>query len=142
MEAIEINSSLMVLGQVIDALVQQKKHVPYYESKLTMLLQPALGGNSRTTVLVTASPDGADADETLHALRFGERCRQVENRLSSQVTSMADVLRALDDSIKKCEEEIAALRAAGGQEQVSIFKVFFFFFFFFQGHDTFCPIFY
>ena len=28
-EAIEINSSLMVLGQVIDALVQKRAHVPY-----------------------------------------------------------------------------------------------------------------
>ena len=65
--------SLMVLGQVIDALVQKRSHVPFYESKLTMLLQPALGGATRTTVVVTASPDRADAEETLHSLRFGER---------------------------------------------------------------------
>ena len=56
-EAIEINKSLMVLGQVIDALVQKKSHIPYYGSKLTTLLAPALGGNARTAVLVAASPD-------------------------------------------------------------------------------------
>jgi hypothetical protein len=38
-EAININTSLMVLGQVIDALVAKKTHVPYYASKLTTLLQ-------------------------------------------------------------------------------------------------------
>jgi hypothetical protein len=115
MEAIEINTSLMVLGQVIDALVQRKRHVPYYESKLTMLLQPALGGNARTTVLVTASPDRADADETLHALRFGERCGQVENKVASSTASMAEVLATLDRSIAECEASLNRLEAAGGR---------------------------
>jgi hypothetical protein len=68
-EAIEINSSLMVLGQVIDALSLRRAHVPYYSSKLTMILQPALGGNARTTFVVSASGDDQHGDETLHALR-------------------------------------------------------------------------
>ena len=45
-EAVEINRSLTVLGRVVDALVRKNKyHVPYYESRLTTLLQPAFGGN-------------------------------------------------------------------------------------------------
>lgn len=48
-------------NQVIDALVLKKPHVPYYESKLTLLLAPALGGNARTTVLCCCSPDKAKA---------------------------------------------------------------------------------
>ena len=115
-EAIDINSSLMVLGQVIDALVQKQSHVPYYQSKLTMLLQPALGGNARTTVIVACSPDRADADETLHALRFGERCGQVANKVASATASMGEVLKALDASIKATEAEIREWRAKGGQE--------------------------
>ncbi|KAK7234040.1 microtubule motor protein [Aureococcus anophagefferens] len=47
-EAVTINKSLVALGRVVDALVNKNKHhVPYYESKLTTLLQPAFGGNSR-----------------------------------------------------------------------------------------------
>ena len=47
-EAVEINRSLTVLGRVVDALVRKNKyHVPYYESRLTTLLQPAFGGNAR-----------------------------------------------------------------------------------------------
>ena len=80
-EAIEINKSLTTLGRVVDALVRRSRqpaslgrvHVPYYESRLTTLLAPALGGAARTTVVVTASPDDAHADETLHALRFATR---------------------------------------------------------------------
>ncbi len=43
-EAISINSSLMVLGRVIEAKVKGLSHVPYYESKLTQILQRAFGG--------------------------------------------------------------------------------------------------
>ena len=92
-----------------------KSHVPYYGSKLTMLLQPALGGSARTTVLVTCSPDKADADETLHALRFGERCRLVESTAVSATASMADILAALDSSVAASEAEVARLVGAGGK---------------------------
>ena len=45
-EATAINSSLMVLRKCISALVEGKSHVPFYESKLTMLLRPAFSGVS------------------------------------------------------------------------------------------------
>ena len=66
-------------------------------------------------MLVTASPDRADADETLHALRFGERCSHVENKASNATATMADVLKALDASLSACEKEIARLAKAGGK---------------------------
>ncbi|KAH8097159.1 hypothetical protein JL720_38 [Aureococcus anophagefferens] len=68
-EAVTINKSLVALGRVVDALVNKNKHhVPYYESKLTTLLQPAFGGNSKTVVLVSASPDDGDGDESLNSI--------------------------------------------------------------------------
>ena len=103
----------MVLGQVIDALVQKRSHVPFYESKLTMLLQPALGGATRTTVVVTASPDRADAEETLHSLRFGERCSRITNQLSVATSSVAGALAAIDASLRQCEEGLRSLQARG-----------------------------
>ncbi|KAJ1448688.1 P-loop containing nucleoside triphosphate hydrolase protein, partial [Pelagophyceae sp. CCMP2097] len=72
-EATGINSSLLVLGKVVAALVEGKKHVPYLESTLTTLLRAALGGASRTTALVCCRRDDGHADETLQALRFGKR---------------------------------------------------------------------
>lgn len=55
-EAQMINKSLSALGQVIQALVHQKSHVPYRDSKLTRILQDVLGGNSKTSLIITASP--------------------------------------------------------------------------------------
>ena len=55
-EAKKINQSLSALGQVIKSLADQKKHVPYRDSKLTRILQEALGGNSKTSLIVACSP--------------------------------------------------------------------------------------
>ena len=47
-EAGFINKSLSALGNVMEALDRKASHVPYRDSKLTYLLQNAVGGNSRT----------------------------------------------------------------------------------------------
>ena len=41
----------------ITALLENKSHIPYYESKLTLMLKDAIGGSSRTHVIVTTSLD-------------------------------------------------------------------------------------
>ena len=57
-EGIQINVGLLALGSVINALADEERlakgkrvHVPYRQSKLTRLLQDALGGNSQTLFL-------------------------------------------------------------------------------------------
>ena len=55
-----INLSLSALGNCIAALAEKEdnaaasgRHVPYRDSKLTRLLSDSLGGNSRTSLIVT-----------------------------------------------------------------------------------------
>ncbi|MFN9900135.1 MAG: hypothetical protein ACK55Z_15365, partial [bacterium] len=53
-EGININKSLLVLGNVISALSEEGKKgnfVPYRDSKRTRLLQDSVGGNSRTSMV-------------------------------------------------------------------------------------------
>ncbi|CAN0905781.1 Kinesin-like protein KIN-7N [Linum grandiflorum] len=55
-----INKSLMVLGNVINKLSdggKQRAHIPYRDSKLTRILQPALGGNAKTSIICTLAPE-------------------------------------------------------------------------------------
>ena len=58
-EAKKINYSLLVLGNCIQALSEtknKKPYVAYRDSKLTRILQESLGGNFKTSLIVTCSP--------------------------------------------------------------------------------------
>jgi len=77
-EGININKSLLVLGNVIQALTEEGKknhHVPYRDSKLTRILQDSLGGNSRTSMIACVSPAESNFDETLNTLKYANRAR-------------------------------------------------------------------
>merc|ERR1719482_1380025 len=76
-EAININTSLLGLSNVMKALSTQQSHVPYRDSKLTHMLSDALGGNCRTSLVVCVSPSSSDASETTAALEFGSRAMKV-----------------------------------------------------------------
>ena len=79
-EAKNINKSLSALGNVINALTDGKSsHIPYRDSKLTRLLSEALGGNSKTSLIVTCSPSTYNDIETLSSLRFGSRAKKIQN---------------------------------------------------------------
>jgi kinesin family protein 5 len=85
-EAIAINSSLTTLAKCIIALGEKKTaHVPFRESKLTRILQDALGGNSKTALILTLSPELDDMEETISSLLFGQRAKKVQCRPIVQV---------------------------------------------------------
>jgi centromeric protein E len=93
-EGAHINKSLLTLGTVIARLSGDKdkdgnptdkdgKHLPYRDSKLTRLLQPALSGNSLVSILCTiqtgsmgsAATAQTHTGETLNTLKFGARAK-------------------------------------------------------------------
>ena len=56
-EAGKINTSLLALARVIDALgTGATAHISFRDSKLTRILQPSLTGNTRTSVICCVSP--------------------------------------------------------------------------------------
>ena len=81
-EAIAINQSLSALGNVINALTDprtgsSKAHIPYRASKLTHLLEPALGGNSHTVMLASIAPTASNYAETLQTLQYASRAKLI-----------------------------------------------------------------
>lgn len=80
-EAKKINYSLLVLGNCIQSLTDSKStHVSYRDSKLTRILQESLGGNAKTSLIVTVSPSTYNAEETISSLNFGLRAMKVQNK--------------------------------------------------------------
>ncbi|CAI5732235.1 unnamed protein product [Peronospora destructor] len=98
-EGIQINIGLFALGNVINALGDDKRriasnvHVPYRSSKLTRLLQDALGGNSRTLFIV--SPADLNANETLNTLQYANRAKNIQNKAVKNIDSRSAELANL-----------------------------------------------
>lgn len=108
-EGSHINKSLMTLGTVIKKLSEgaesQGGHVPYRDSKLTRILQPALGGNANTAIICNITLAQIHADETKSSLQFASR--------ALRVTNCAHVNEILTDAalLKRQKKEIEELRA-------------------------------
>lgn len=104
-----INKSLLTLGNVINKLSCRESrslaHIPYRDSKLTRLLQPALGGNARTAIICAVTPAVLHMEETLSTLKFASR--------AMKVTNSAKTNEFLDDraKLRRAEKLIAVLRA-------------------------------
>ncbi|KAG8516328.1 Kinesin-like protein KIF7 [Galemys pyrenaicus] len=82
-ESIQINSGLLVLGNVIGALGDPQRrggHIPYRDSKITRILKDSLGGNAKTVMIACVSPSASDFDETLNTLNYASRAQNIRNR--------------------------------------------------------------
>jgi kinesin family protein 5 len=111
-EAQHINKSLSALGNVINSLTTNQKHVPYRDSKLTRLLSDSLGGNSKTVLVITCSPMSSNAEETLSTLRFGSRAKNIKNKPKvNQEKSVAEYKRLLALEYKRRKMQEATIRA-------------------------------
>ncbi|CAJ1375836.1 unnamed protein product [Effrenium voratum] len=90
-----INQSLLSLGRVITALREGSGRVPYRDSKLTRLLQDALGGRCKTVIIATISPALAAVEETISALQYAEQAAGIKNRpVASSLLRTATVASA------------------------------------------------
>lgn len=130
-EGAHINKSLLTLGTVIARLSGEKdssgnptdkdgKHLPYRDSKLTRLLQPALSGNSLVSILCTiqlgsfgsVTTANGHTGETLNTLKFAARAK---NNIVSHAKRAEEALGSGTDAgsrvlLERYRMEIQSLR--------------------------------
>ncbi|KAG9235933.1 P-loop containing nucleoside triphosphate hydrolase protein [Amylocarpus encephaloides] len=108
LEGANINKSLLALGGCINALCdpRKKNHVPYRNSKLTRLLKFSLGGNCKTVMIVCVSPSSAHFDETQNTLRYANRAKNIQTKVTRNVYN---VNRHVKDFLVKIDEQRALI---------------------------------
>ncbi|KAJ5384895.1 hypothetical protein N7517_002806 [Penicillium concentricum] len=104
-EGANINKSLLSLGSCINALCDPRKrnHIPYRNSKLTRLLKFALGGNCKTVMIVCVSPSSQHFDETQNTLRYANRAKNIQTKVTRNVFN---VNRHVKDFLVKIDEQM------------------------------------
>ncbi|KAL6433755.1 hypothetical protein ACFW04_005780 [Cataglyphis niger] len=117
-EGAHINKSLVTLGTVIstlsevssasgDASVSKRNaFIPYRDSVLTWLLKDSLGGNSKTIMIATISPAECNYNDTLSALRYANRAKNIINKPTINEDANVKLIRELRAEIEKLKSLI------------------------------------
>ena len=113
LEGIKINLSLSALGNVISALSEGSRHIPYRDSKLTRLLQDSLGGNTKTMMIAAISPADYNYEETMSTLRYASRAKHIKNKPKINEDPKDTMIREFKEEIERLRKMLAD-QAAGG----------------------------
>ena len=122
-EALHINVSLFHLERVIVALHEKSKkgkgktHVPYRESMMTSILRDSLGGNCRTMMIATISPETHQSNESISTCNFAQRVAMVKNsaRINEELEPEL-IIRRLKGELYKLREQIKFLKGENDEE--------------------------
>ena len=116
---LKINKSLSCLGNVINYLSSgNNEFIPYRESKLTRLLKDSLGGNFKTTLIVTLSPHVCNYEETLSSLNFAKRAKKIKNKVKINIKRGPEELEKIITNLQnKLKNANAALLKFSSQNQ-------------------------
>ena len=105
-EAGNINKSLSILGNVINAVIEfnenKTKFVPFRDSKLTYYLKDSIGGNSKTVIIGNISQSYIQINETQSTLKFIQRAKMIKNK--------AKIIENVNDTVKLLKIEINSLK--------------------------------
>nr|KYP74684.1 Kinesin-like protein KIF11 [Cajanus cajan] len=141
MQTAKINQGNTALKRVVESIANGDSHVPFRDSKLTMLLQDSFEDDkSKILMILCASPDPKEIHKTISTLEYGAKAKcivrgphtPVKDDESSSAVILGSRIAAMDEFIMKLqmenkqrekerneahkklmkkEEEVAALRA-------------------------------
>ncbi|KAL7495166.1 hypothetical protein ACHAWT_003695 [Skeletonema menzelii] len=121
-EAKYINSSLFFLEMVIVALYEKEKkgknvHIPYRNSMMTSVLRDSLGGNCKTIMIATISPESQHTDESISTCNFAQRVKCVKNKASvNEEIEPELVIERLKAEVRRLKEEVTFLSGKNDED--------------------------
>ncbi|KAJ9081020.1 hypothetical protein DSO57_1018947 [Entomophthora muscae] len=95
-ESKAINTSLLVLGKVVDAINSRASRIPYRDSKMTRILQSSLGGKSLGMMFVNIAPAKKFFLETYQALNFATKSKEIVNNAVANETKEIPRVRSIN----------------------------------------------
>uniref|UniRef100_A0A8C9UJM3 Kinesin family member 7 n=1 Tax=Spermophilus dauricus TaxID=99837 RepID=A0A8C9UJM3_SPEDA len=121
-ESIQINSSLLALGNVISALGDPQgpgSHIPYRDSKITRILKDSLGGNAKTVMIACVSPSSSDFDETLNTLNYASRAQNIRNRAMVNVRDWLCAVEGERSALSSSSGPDSGIESASAEDQAA-----------------------
>lgn len=110
----------MTLGTVIMRLSDKKNNapIPYRDSKLTRLLQPALEGDSKVSIICNISPSSNAYDETLSTLKFAQRAKKIKQTIvKNDVTDSKALIVKYQNEIHLLQDRLREMEIRMSQEE-------------------------
>lgn len=109
----------MTLSTVIMRLSDAKSTtpIPYRDSKLTRLLQPALEGDSKVNIICNISPCAITYEETLSTLKFAQRAKKIKQTIGrNHVIDSKALIMKYQQEIQLLQEKLREMEQRLVQE--------------------------
>ncbi|KAI3968800.1 hypothetical protein MKX01_028950 [Papaver californicum] len=116
MQTAKINQGNIALKRVVESIANGDSHVPFRDSKLTMLLQDSFEDDkSKILMILCASPDPKEMHKTMATLEYGAKAKcivrgghtptKLDAEDSSSQVILGSRIAAMDDFINKLQKE-------------------------------------
>ncbi|GAB4843102.1 hypothetical protein Ancab_013080 [Ancistrocladus abbreviatus] len=114
MQTAKINQGNIALKRVVESIANGDSHVPFRDSKLTMLLQDSFEDDkSKILMILCASPDPREMHKTISTLEYGAKAKciirgphtPVKDEDSTSAVILGSRIAAMDQLISKLQIE-------------------------------------
>lgn len=90
--------------------ISSNSFIPYRNSVLTNMLRDSLGGNCRSSFILTITPELVHFEESVATCRFGQRCGEVKVEISANAeVGLSDQLKVLTIKVRGLEKQLSGI---------------------------------
>ncbi|KAF7091923.1 hypothetical protein CFC21_094464 [Triticum aestivum] len=125
-----INQGNTTLKRVVESIANGDSHVPFRDSKLTMLLRDSFDDEgSKILMILCASPDPKELHKTISTLEYGAREKCITRAAAHASTPSGkmsskdagyEVMRSKDEEIARLRTKLRFMEAAATQEEIRV----------------------